>query len=81
MSRISSKRLYEPRQASVRCDNLGRPELLDGTVVEAVREDWFVEDRWWTSKPIRRHYFELALGDGRCETVFAESGRWFRQRT
>jgi hypothetical protein len=51
-------------------------------MVEAVREEWLVEDRWWTPKPLRRHYFELALGDGRALTVFraARAQRWYRQR-
>jgi hypothetical protein len=50
--------------------------------VEAVREEWLVEDRWWTPKPLRRHYFELAMVDGRALTVFRRAGaqRWYRQR-
>jgi len=50
--------------------------------VEAVREEWLVEDRWWTLKPMRRHYYELALADGRDAVVFrsATSGHWYRQR-
>ena len=45
-------------------------------------EEWVVEDRWWTARPIRRRYFELVLADGRNVTVFREvgSGRWFMQR-
>jgi hypothetical protein len=50
--------------------------------VEAVREEWLVEDRWWTPQPLRRHYFELAIADGRALTVFRAAGaqRWYRQR-
>jgi hypothetical protein len=52
--------------------------------VEAVREEWVVEDRWWTPRPLSRRYFELALADGRCVVVFREpdgdGGRWFSQR-
>ena len=50
--------------------------------MEAVREDWVVEDRWWTGRPVRRRYFELVLGDGRDVTVFCVlgRGRWFSQR-
>jgi hypothetical protein len=51
--------------------------------VEARREEWLVEDRWWTPKPLRRRYFELVLADGRNIVVFrepADSGRWFEQR-
>ncbi|CAN5542448.1 hypothetical protein BH10ACT11_BH10ACT11_17730 [soil metagenome] len=74
------RRLYEPIPALVRADEDGRPAALDGIGVEAVREDWVVEDRWWSEQPIRRHYFALTLRNGRSETVFCESGRWFRQR-
>jgi hypothetical protein len=52
------------------------------TQVEAVNEDWVVEDRWWTGKPLRRRYFELVLTDGRNVVVFLDlvTGRWFAQR-
>jgi hypothetical protein len=51
--------------------------------VEAVREEWLVEDRWWTQAPLRRHYFELVLEGGRCLTVFRDlvGGGWFEQRS
>ena len=76
------RRLYAPRPAEVRTDSAGVPLEVDGVAVEAVREEWLVEDRWWTPKPLRRHYFELALGDGRALTVFhtARAQRWYRQR-
>jgi hypothetical protein len=55
--------------------------LIEGATVEAVREEWLVEDRWWTPQPLRRHYFELAMRDGRALTVFrAAAQRWYRQR-
>lgn len=49
--------------------------------VEAIREEWLVEDRWWTYSPLRRHYFELVLESGRCVTVFRDiaEGGWFEQ--
>ena len=72
--------LYEPRRARVRVDERGRPIEVEGAAVEALREEWLVEDRWWTPEPIRRHYFELALSDGRCEVVFYDGNGWFRQR-
>ncbi|HEX2266218.1 MAG TPA: hypothetical protein VHH14_08030 [Solirubrobacterales bacterium] len=67
---------------AVRSDPRGAPTTVDGVTVEAVREEWLVEDRWWTPKPLRRHYFELALGDGRALTVFrsARGQRWYSQR-
>ena len=76
------RRLYAPQRVAVRTDSNGAPLLIEGTTVETVREEWLVEDRWWTPKPLRRHYFELALVDGRATTVFRRVGaqRWYRQR-
>ena len=77
------RRLYEPRPVTVRAEgDKGPPRAIGAVAVEAVREEWLVEDRWWTSRPLRRHYFELALADGRALTVFrdAGNGRWFHQR-
>jgi hypothetical protein len=76
------RRLYAPQRVAVRTDPRGEPLQVDGVPVEAVREEWLVEDGWWTAKPLRRHYFELALGDGRALTVFrtARGQRWYRQR-
>lgn len=76
------RRLYAPQRVAVLTDPAGAPMTVEGISVEAVREEWLVEDRWWTAKPLRRHYFELALGDGRALTVFrtARARRWYRQR-
>ena len=76
------RRLNEPRPVAVRADDDGAPREVAAAAVEAVREEWLVEDRWWTPTPLRRHYFELALADGRALTVFRDAGdgRWFRQR-
>ncbi len=76
------RRLYAPRRVAVRTDPRGAPLQVEGVPVEGVREEWLVEDRWWTPKPLRRHYFELALGDGRALTVFRtpRGQRWYRQR-
>jgi CO dehydrogenase/acetyl-CoA synthase delta subunit len=55
---------------------------VDGRPVEAVRESWLVEDRWWSDRPLRRRYWEIVTTCGRCLVVFheLEGGRWFRQR-
>jgi hypothetical protein len=76
------RRLYAPQRVAVRTDPGGAPMAVEGATVETVREEWLVEDRWWTAKPLRRHYFELALRDGRALTVFrtARAQRWYRQR-
>ena len=76
------RRLNEPQPVAVVADPVGVPRSIDAATVEAVREEWLVEDRWWTPRPLRRHYFELAMADGRALTVFRDPGdsHWFRQR-
>lgn len=76
------RRLYAPRPIRVRVDAAGVPVEVDGVAVDAIREEWLVDDRWWTPRPLRRHYYELALADGRALTVFrrGRGERWYRQR-
>ena len=76
------RRLAAPRPADVRHGADGLPGAVEGMPVAAVLEDWVVEDRWWTARPLRRRYFELVLADGRNAVVFRDmgSGRWYRQR-
>jgi hypothetical protein len=82
---MTSEIVYWPRPADVRAGADGVPTALGNVAVEAIREEWLVEDRWWTPRPLSRRYFELALADGRCVVVFrepadAEGARWFSQR-
>jgi hypothetical protein len=60
----------------------GRPLVVEGDAVEAVRESWLVEDRWWTDAPLRRRYWEVVTSGGRNLIVFRdlERGGWARQR-
>jgi hypothetical protein len=76
------RRLYAPQRVAVRVDSRGTPVEVEGMAVDAVREEWLVEDRWWTPRPLRRHYFELAMVEGRSFTVFRlpRGDRWYRQR-
>lgn len=76
------RRLYVPRPAKAEADSDSSPVTVDGVAVEAIREEWVVEDRWWTPNPLGRHYFELVLADGRNLVVFRSivSRRWYRQR-
>jgi hypothetical protein len=82
MTRPSLRRLYAPRPVAVRLGGDGVPVEVAGVPVDGVREEWLVEDRWWTPRPLRRHYFELALADGRALTLFrrGRGARWYRQR-
>jgi hypothetical protein len=72
--------MYWPRPIEVSAGEDGVPVAVEEVAVEAVREEWVVEDRWWTPKPLRRRYFELVLADGRDLVVFFEGDRWFEQR-
>jgi hypothetical protein len=85
------RRLYLPKRVPVSTDEGGTPLALGSVGVESVREEWLVEDRWWTPSPLRRRYFELVLDDGRDVVVFQEqpsrlrsaparAGSWFLQR-
>ena len=76
------RRLYAPEPVTVQTGPGGPPRAVAGVAVEAVREEWVVDDRWWIPEKLRRHYFELALADGRAMVVFrcGLDGRWFRQR-
>ncbi len=87
--------IYWPQPVEVQTGSGGVPSAVESVPVDAVREEWLVEDRWWTPRPLRRRYFELVLADGRNVVVFREPaegaggdrssgeagrGRWFIQR-
>ncbi|HEX3979385.1 MAG TPA: hypothetical protein VHW96_24145 [Solirubrobacteraceae bacterium] len=76
------RRLGVPRRVAVNAGPDGRPLQVDQREVDAVRESWLIEDRWWTEKPLRRRYWEVVTTCGRDEVVFHDliSGRWWRQR-
>jgi hypothetical protein len=76
------RRLSEPRPVAVEAGAAGRPETAAGRRIEAVRESWLVEDRWWTEVPLRRRYWEVVTADGRDLVLFRdlEDGGWYEQR-
>jgi hypothetical protein len=76
------RRLARPRAADIRIGEDGMPATFGPKAVDSVLEDWLVEDRWWTERPVRRRYMELVLTNGRCVLVFRDlnSGRWYSQR-
>jgi hypothetical protein len=77
-----SRRLGAPEPAAIAADESGVPVALGPAPVDSVREEWVVEDRWWTGRPLRRRYFELVLVNGRNVVVFRDlvGGGWFLQR-
>ena len=76
------RRLATPRRVAVGAGDDGCPLTIDDRVVEAVRESWLVEDRWWTERPLRRRYWEVVTACGRDVVVFHDlvRGGWFTQR-
>jgi len=45
------RRLAKPKPVRVSADPAGRPQKVGKREVDAVRESWLVEDRWWTDAP------------------------------
>jgi hypothetical protein len=80
---VSVRRLSAPRPASVEAAADGRPATVASDAVESIAEEWVVEDRWWTGRPLRRRYFELILAGGRNAVVFRDLGEggWYEQRS
>jgi hypothetical protein len=62
-------------------DGTPHATILDGRRrrVLAVRDDWLVQDLWWTDRPVDRHYYELVLEPGRLAVAYREApdGTWF----
>jgi hypothetical protein len=77
-----SRRIGVPKPTAVEADERGVPLGVASVRVDTVREEWVVEDRWWTGDPMRRRYFELVLEDGRNVVVYRDllTGGWFQQR-
>jgi hypothetical protein len=74
--------LGAPRSVRVAADGVGLPRSLDGRPVASVRDEWRVDEGWWTGRAVRRRYFDVVLADGRNTVVFLDrhTGRWFTQR-
>ena len=77
-----ARRLGPPRLAAVAADADGQPRLVDGREVDSIRETWLLEDRWWTSEPLRRRYWEVVTTGGSDQVVFHDliAGGWWRHR-
>jgi hypothetical protein len=76
------RRLATPRKVEVHSREDGRPETVGRRKVEAVRESWLVEDRWWSDVPLRRRYWEVVTDNGRNLVVFRDlrTQAWYAQR-
>ncbi len=81
MSRTAPRRLGTPVAVRVQAERSGYPQRIEGARVEAVRESWLIEDRWWAPQPIRRRYWEVVTGSGQNLVIFRDlrTGSWYRQ--
>ena len=56
------------------CAPSGTPHAIEITGrrrgVVSIRDEWIVQDRWWTAQPVERHFFELVVDPGRVVMVF-----------
>ena len=83
MGSRSLRRLDQPRPLHVIVSPTGLPHAIDvdgrRRQVVAIRDDWLVQDQWWTDTPIDRHYFELVVEPGRVMIAFYDSRTpgWF----
>ena len=80
---MSLRALGGPREVAVRADG-GIPRAVaisDDRYqgVMTIRDDWLVQDLWWTDRAVDRHYFELVLDSGRLVVVYREASEdtWF----
>jgi hypothetical protein len=82
MERTYVRRLGLPRPVTVSTDTAGQPVAVAGRRVMHLRDEWRVEEGWWTRRPVRRAYFDLVLADGRNAVVFCDRrrDRWYTQR-
>ncbi|MGC9221735.1 MAG: hypothetical protein ACP5H2_10360 [Solirubrobacteraceae bacterium] len=76
------RRLAAPRPARVLTDAQDAPREINGRVVEAIREVWLLEDRWWTGTPLRRRYWEVVTEAGADLVIFNDliHNGWWIQR-
>ena len=83
---MTLRALRVPRPATVEVGADGAPRAVaEGgrrRVVSAVRDDWLVQDLWWTDRPVDRHYYELVVEPGRLVLVFRDAidGEWHVHR-
>jgi hypothetical protein len=82
MDRTYVRRLGLPRPIHVATDRAGLPVAVANRPVSIIRDEWRVEEGWWTRRPVHRTYFDLVLADGRNTVVFCDRrhGRWYEQR-
>lgn len=73
--------LTEPQPIEVETDDADVPIAVTINArrhpVDCIREEWLIQDQWWTEEPMARLYRSLTLKSGRCLEVFREGNRHF----
>lgn len=76
----------QPRPTRVTLDSREKPRTVRvgsrGVRVLRLRNEWRIDDRWWTDQPVQRHYYEVELADGQVVTLFQDglTKEWYEQR-
>lgn len=79
---MTLRALGVPRATGVEVDGRGAPRSVElgGRLreVAAIRDDWLVQDLWWTDRPVDRHYYEIVVEPGRLVVAYhdAVDGSW-----
>ena len=80
--------LNAPEPVTVELDANGQPAAVrrskdtgGGQSVEAILEDWRIDDEWWRQQ-IARRYREIVLDGGKRAVLFEDlhTGEWFIQQ-
>ena len=73
--------LNVPEPVAVELGADGRPAAVRDCSVEAVLENWRIDDEWWR-QPIARRYYEVMLNGGGHVVLFEDlvTGGWFVQK-
>ncbi len=86
MSATRLKRINEPVSADVWLGADGRPASVvwhqRRERVECVLDTWYVDDAWWSERPVQRLYHEVQLDSGTRLVLSWDmvDGRWLAQR-
>jgi len=84
--RSAVRRINEPVPADVWLGADGRPDRVSWRAriegVEAVLDTWYVDDAWWSDRPVRRIYHEVQLDTGVRLVLSWDlvAQRWLAQR-
>lgn len=72
--------LTEAHPVDVESDAQGNPVAvtLDGRrhAVDAIREEWLIQDQWWTAEPVARRCVDLVLENGRRLEIHRSGRSW-----